>query len=486
MFKTTFAFLLIFILSIHSSLSAQDESISVHKQHWQEYSHLAKQSSAAIATDYEIAPLASRLETSLTRKVFGYLPDWQYKSARNYLQYDLLTHIAAFDFNVSASGAITDPAFWPWIDVMNAAHENGVKMILCAVNFNADDIHNLLTNTTAKNNFFAQLKTKINAYSLDGVNIDFESLHTADRGSLLNGFMADLTAYMHQEFPGSEVSFAGPAVNWSGWDLSGLADACDYIFIMGYSFYGSWSTTSGPCAPLTGPGKHITNTVEVQYADVTANHPQKLILGVPYYGNRWDTVNNQAYSDIEAKSNSVFYASAVSEGESHGILWDNISQTPWFPYQDAGDWHQVWFDSRESLAQKYDLADSKNYLGVGMWALGYDGARTELWDELRSRYLTDIEESEVPNYPATFELQQNYPNPFNPTTVISYQLSVMSEVNLSIYSVLGQKVATLVSGMQTAGEYKIEWDASAFTSGIYYYSLHAGNYVKTYKMVLLK
>jgi len=88
--------------------------------------------------------------------------------------------------------------------------------------------------------------------------------------------------------------------------------------------------------------------------------------------------------------------------------------------------------------------------------------------------------------PMTFSLKQNYPNPFNPKTVISYQLPVISEDELSIYNLLGQKMATLVSEKQPAGTYKIEWDASDFASGIYYYRIEAGRFVETKKLVLLK
>ncbi len=257
---------LFFLLSTNAI--AQQEPVSIHMQHWMENRQLAKMPSLFDATGKDIIPLNLDNVIISSKVVFGYLPDWQYYKARNYLQYDVLTHIAAFDFTVSSNGNVGNPSYWPWTDVINTAHDNGVKVILTAVNFNADDIHNLLTNSTAKSYLFSQLKNKLITYKLDGINVDFESLHTADRGSLLNGFMADLTEYIHAEIPGTEVSFAGPAVNWSGWDLPGLADACDYIFIMGYAFYGSWSTTSGPSAPLTGGSYNITNTVTVQYAGV--------------------------------------------------------------------------------------------------------------------------------------------------------------------------------------------------------------------------
>ena len=87
----------------------------------------------------------------------------------------------------------------------------------------------------------------------------------------------------------------------------------------------------------------------------------------------------------------------------------------------------------------------------------------------------------------TSVVAQNYPNPFNPTTTISYQLPAISKVDISIYNLLGQKVATLVSKKQQAGIYKIEWDASGFASGLYFYKLVTDeNFVQSRKLILLK
>lgn len=88
---------------------------------------------------------------------------------------------------------------------------------------------------------------------------------------------------------------------------------------------------------------------------------------------------------------------------------------------------------------------------------------------------------------SNFTLHQNYPNPFNPTTTISYQLPSISQVDLGIYNLLGQKVATLVSKMQSAGSFKVEWDASGFSSGVYFYHLETDKgFVQSRKLILLK
>jgi hypothetical protein len=100
--------------------------------------------------------------------------------------------------------------------------------------------------------------------------------------------------------------------------------------------------------------------------------------------------------------------------------------------------------------------------------------------------ISRIDEQEIKFKPEIYALSQNYPNPFNPTTAIGYQLSAVSNVELSIYNLIGQKVATLVSEKQQPGMYNMEWNGSEFPSGIYYYRLKAGNFIQTKKMILLK
>ncbi len=95
------------------------------------------------------------------------------------------------------------------------------------------------------------------------------------------------------------------------------------------------------------------------------------------------------------------------------------------------------------------------------------------------------------NKPSVFSLKQNYPNPFNPSTKISFSLPVDARVSLDIYNVLGQKVTTLINHNLPAGEHNITFDASEFTSGIYFYQLEAksGNEKKfssVKKMILTK
>ena len=96
------------------------------------------------------------------------------------------------------------------------------------------------------------------------------------------------------------------------------------------------------------------------------------------------------------------------------------------------------------------------------------------------------QDKELQNRLKNFTLMQNYPNPFNPKTIINYELPTTLIVDLSIYNLLGQRIATLVSSRQHAGSYQVEWDASGFSSGIYFYHLRAGQQHEVRKMVFLQ
>lgn len=88
--------------------------------------------------------------------------------------------------------------------------------------------------------------------------------------------------------------------------------------------------------------------------------------------------------------------------------------------------------------------------------------------------------------PKNFEVKQNYPNPFNPSTTIEFSIPKDANVSLRIYDILGKEVSTLVNEQRSAGTYVINWNASSFSSGIYFYRVTAGEFTETKKMFLVK
>ena len=391
---------LVWLISTGVSLGQMSEPPGIHQLEWEAHRGAPVSADRFVAGLHApsvplIEPAGAGLTSRPTKAIFGYLPYWERDTAGANLRWDLLTHLACFSVGVNSNGTLGTMNGWPssWTSLVNTAHANGVKVILVATNFTPTSIYTLITSTKYKNAFFINITNQMIAGNADGLNIDFEGSNSPTWRSEINGFMAELTAYLHAQNPNWEVSFAGPAVNWSSsWDLPGLAASCDYIFIMGYAFYGSWSGTSGPCAPLDpAPGGSICirNTVETQYDLVTHNTPDKLILGLPYYGGQWKTETSEAYSTVVSWVGSTRFRDDAATSLSRGLLWDSYSQTPWYTWHDGTDWRQVWFDNDVSLGLKYELAQDHDYRGVGMWALNYDGSRGELWDELGRRFGPD-------------------------------------------------------------------------------------------------
>jgi hypothetical protein len=130
----------------------------------------------------------------------------------------------------------------------------------------------------------------------------------------------------------------------------------------------------------------------------------------------------------------------------------------------------------KSLTQIYDI-----------WNSSYNKKPYFIMCEDMPLSLTQISS----NIPEGFILEQNYPNPFNPSTKIRFQIPASVEttrwvVSLRIYDVSGKEVSTLVNNELKSGTYEADWDASAFSSGVYFYSIQAGDFNVTKKMVLVK
>ena len=113
-----------------------------------------------------------------------------------------------------------------------------------------------------------------------------------------------------------------------------------------------------------------------------------------------------------------------------------------------------------------------------------DGGSTSSMFVLSTEPL-DVSENEN-TMPSQYSLQQNYPNPFNPTTKINYAIPQPEFVSLRVYDVLGKEIATLVNEEKNSGNYQVDFTGYGLSSGIYYYTLKAGNYSETRKLVLLK
>jgi uncharacterized repeat protein (TIGR02543 family) len=185
------------------------------------------------------------------------------------------------------------------------------------------------------------------------------------------------------------------------------------------------------------------------------------------------------FSDVYNHAGNINFGLA-NEGEylqladARGAIVDSLT------FDDAAPWPTEADGSGATLSLRhpsYDNALAKHWLASN--GLGTPGRQNDIYDAI-------IEQS--PDLlPTIYRLYQNYPNPFNPSTRIKYQLPRASAVELSVYNLLGQKVAILVSGDKQAGYHHVVWDAYGFASGIYFYRLTTSRgFCQSRKMVLLR
>ena len=153
------------------------------------------------------------------------------------------------------------------------------------------------------------------------------------------------------------------------------------------------------------------------------------------------------------------------------------------------DWHSRIEFVPEEAGSYFVMLHSQDYGGDNGGDIGggtdRDPSRGEynLSVSLKGMVVTALESDEVPE---EFVLHQNYPNPFNPVTTISYSLPEALNVTLTVYNVLGQRVAVLVDQYRTAGTFVVNFDASRLASGLYMYQLRAGDHVQNKSMILIK
>ena len=159
----------------------------------------------------------------------------------------------------------------------------------------------------------------------------------------------------------------------------------------------------------------------------------------------------------------------------------------------------IWVKFEWELHPEF-LVETKTFNRIGFLFELYspEGERTSCQVLLRnimgitsdSSYVIDLprvtDVNEPAQIPIEFKLEQNYPNPFNPTTTIRYELPKYSSVNLTVYDMLGRRVAELVNQSQPAGIYEVPFDGSNLASGTYIYVLRTENFILKKKMILLK
>lgn len=146
-------------------------------------------------------------------------------------------------------------------------------------------------------------------------------------------------------------------------------------------------------------------------------------------------------------------------------------------------WSRTFGGTSSDGAYSIQQTADSGYIVAG-WTYSYGAGGGDFWVIKTGPELAA--EPHTLSLPTEYALHQNFPNPFNPTTRISYYLPKTGNATLTIYDLLGREIATLVDGVQTAGNHSILFDGASLPSGIYFYRLQTESFTTTKKMVLLK
>jgi spore germination protein YaaH len=336
-------------------------------------------------------PLARRSKT-LSTQVMGFYPYWSSTDPED-LHYDLLTTIAWFGASIGDDGHFTDLFGWPDGELIDAAHANGVGVVLTVTNFSETSIANLLSSELHRTNAVTNIVDEVSLAGADGVNIDFEGLPVSQKQNFVV-FITALRTALDALLPGAHLSVDTPAVDWDGaFNFDELAAQADFLFIMAYDYH--WrSGDPGPVSPLhagaTWGDYGIAWTLDDYEFYITPYDLGSVILGLPLYGYNWPTTDDSVPGTSRAGASAVIYATAcnMAGDPSYGSrLYDAEADSPFLVWHEDGDgWRQLWYEDAESLALRFDYAKTRGAGGVGFWALGYAGEDCGLWEAVEDAF----------------------------------------------------------------------------------------------------
>lgn len=416
-------------------------------------------------------------DKALQRKVLGWHPYWASSSA--YLEYDynVLSHIAYFSYEVdTATGGYTTIRGWNSTPVIDYAHQRGTKVLLTVTNFGSARNTEILTDTVKQKLMLQTLISLLKSRNGDGVNFDFESVSFSQRSNLVN-FIRMAVSMIKNEIPSAEISMATPAVDWNNsFNLEALSDLCDYLIAMGYDYYWSSSTTAGPVAPLGGETYNVVKTLNTYLNSGVS--PGKLFLGVPWYGLDWPVTSEVRKSKATGTATARTYSASQQIAYYHTKAFDQATKVPWVSYSGTSGLRQMWFEDTQSLALKYNLVNSMNLGGTGIWALSYEGEHKDVWENISIAYSGFESEKTM--------IVRVFPNPVEGVATIQYVLAGRAKVILKIYDMLGKEMIGLVDEELEAGSYSEEFNSAPFRQGIYLCVLKSGKTTSTCKIIVIK
>ena len=426
--------------------------------------------------------------------VVGYYPDWNRTLLPpSAIPYQSLTHILHAFLLPAADGTVPGMSGFAYADLVQTAHLHNVKVLVSLGGWGGSGgFSSMCADTAARRRFVAAMTSFCASSGYDGVDIDWEYPADATDRNNFRILVSELRQSLNSLTPHRFISIAAPSTGWSGqwFDVAGMLNDLDWIGMMTYDFYGSWTAKAGPNAALYGS----FSTNSEGWVDYSATYylgrgvsQEKLLIGIPLYG--W-VFNASSLYGTSTGATQASYASIIPRLQQGWTrYWDDVGSVPYM-INGAGT-QLISYDDSLSVATKCAYVVNKGLGGAIIWALGQDklGNRQPIMEVIGAglRPTTSVDTHNGAGAgPASLALLQNYPNPFNGQTRIRYRMPEAGDVRLTLCDVLGHELHVLVHNTQPAGDYEIVLSSDALPSGVYFIRLAWRSFVATRVCVVLR
>jgi len=339
-------------------------------------------------------------------KVFGWHPHWMGSAYKNY-RFKLLSHLSLFSYNLNAGdGAPFDnpEVVNSWenedFDLVQLAHEANCKVMITISSFGKDKNRIFLSDPERQERLIEDVIRRMVNIDADGIDLDFE-LVPLNFEKQLSAFILRLKKRLDLVDKKYELSVVLPKVNGSVngkslYNVKLLQNYVDFFTLTAYDFT-TGDYAPGPISPLydsdpTPKGFSSIEDVVFNYLEDSLDR-KKLLLGLPYYGGQWTRHIRDEGPDSTSFRHLTY--SAIHKANRRNGLPEYHPDVAAASYQITSPStlegfvsreDLTWFDDTLTLGTKYDWVLEQGLGGVGIWALGYDLPRPELWDQLGEKF----------------------------------------------------------------------------------------------------
>ncbi len=338
-------------------------------------------------------------EYDLNKKVYAYLPYW-IKTDEVHIEWELLSTLILFSVVSDGSGNIVNWHNWPRTDLIQQAHNNGVKVEVSVALFEGNQIATLLNSASNRATLITQLTDIITADNIDGIDIDFEQMY----GTELNSFpvfMQELKNSITAVKSDATLTSALPSVDWANaYHYPKLSEILDGMLIMAYGYHYTGSPNAGPVSTLEGA---IWGTFNIKWTlndyktIIDPAYHDKIILGLPTYGIKWPVQSHIINAKSTDTGSSITFADAYAEAAQYTRQWEIQSSNPYYNSTENGTLKQTWYDDGESFEAKFKVVNQENIGGIMLWALGYEGNLPDYWLAIAKNLAAEKSEPVDPN-----------------------------------------------------------------------------------------